>query len=84
MNFNHLDLNLLRVFDEILQTHSITIAASNLGLTQSAVSNQLHRLREAFGDPLFVRTTEGMMPSPKAKAIAPAVAPSSPAASSAA
>ncbi|HEX6704054.1 MAG TPA: LysR family transcriptional regulator [Albitalea sp.] len=69
MNPNRIDLNLLRVFDAILETRSVTIAASMLGLTQSAVSNQLARLREAFGDPLFVRTSEGMMPTPRALAI---------------
>jgi DNA-binding transcriptional LysR family regulator len=70
VNPNRLDLNLLRVFDAILQTRSVTIAASTLGLTQSAVSNQLARLRDAFDDPLFVRTSEGMVPTPRAEAIA--------------
>ena len=70
MNPNRIDLNLLRVFDAILETRSVTIAASSLGLTQSAVSNQLARLRDAFDDPLFVRTSEGMMPTPRALAIA--------------
>ena len=70
MNPNRLDLNLLRVFDAILETRSVTIAASTLSLTQSAVSNQLARLREAFDDPLFVRTSEGMVPTPRALAIA--------------
>jgi DNA-binding transcriptional LysR family regulator len=70
VNPNRLDLNLLRVFDAILQTRSVTIAASTLSLTQSAVSNQLARLRDAFDDPLFVRTSEGMVPTPRAMAIA--------------
>src|SRR5918994_6067164 len=70
MNANRLDLNLLRVFQAILDTRSVTAAASSLGLTQSAVSNQLARLRDAFDDPLFVRTTEGMVPTPRALAIA--------------
>ena len=69
MNPNRIDLNLLRVFDAILETRSVTVAASMLGLTQSAVSNQLARLRDAFDDPLFVRTSEGMMPTPRALAI---------------
>jgi len=46
MSFNQLDLNLLRVFDAIFQTHSVTAAAMNLHLTQPAVSKQLNRLRE--------------------------------------
>jgi DNA-binding transcriptional LysR family regulator len=70
VNPNRLDLNLLRVFDAILQTRSVTIAASTLSLTQSAVSNQLARPRDAFDDPLFVRTSEGMVPTPRAMAIA--------------
>ncbi len=70
MNPNRLDLNLLRVFGAILDTRSVTVAATTLGLTQSAVSNQLARLREAFDDPLFVRTSEGMVPTPRALAIA--------------
>ena len=70
MSFNHLDLNLLRVFDAIFQTRSVTIAASNLHLTQPAVSKQLNRLREVLDDPLFVRTNDGMAPTPRAVAIA--------------
>jgi DNA-binding transcriptional LysR family regulator len=69
-NPNRLDLNLLRVFDAILETRSVTIAAATLNLTQSAVSNQLARLRDAFDDPLFVRTSEGMVPTPRAMAMA--------------
>jgi DNA-binding transcriptional LysR family regulator len=70
MNPNRLDLNLLRVLDAILETRSVTTAASNLSLTQSTVSNQLARLRDAFDDPLFVRTSQGMMPTPLVMAIA--------------
>lgn len=70
MSFHNLDLNLLRVFDAIFQARSVTIAASNLHLTQPAVSNQLNRLREVLGDPLFVRTNDGMAPTPRAESIA--------------
>src|ERR1700683_2981525 len=70
MSFNRLDLNLLRVFDAIFQTRSVTVAASNLHLTQPAVSKQLNRLRELLDDPLFVRTNEGMAPTPRAEALA--------------
>jgi DNA-binding transcriptional LysR family regulator len=70
MNFNNLDLNLLRVFDAIFQTRSVTLASSNLHLTQPAVSKQLNRLRELLEDPLFVRTNDGMAPTPRAEAIA--------------
>ena len=70
MSFNRLDLNLLRVFDAIFQTRSVTTAASNLHLTQPAVSKQLNRLRELLDDPLFVRTNDGMAPTPRAEALA--------------
>jgi DNA-binding transcriptional LysR family regulator len=70
LGFNRLDLNLLRVFDAIFHTRSVTTAASNLHLTQPAVSKQLHRLREVFDDPLFVRTSDGMAPTPVAESIA--------------
>jgi len=70
MSFNRLDLNLLRVFDAVWQTRSVTVAASNLHLTQPAVSKQLHRLRELLEDPLFVRTNDGMAPTPRAEALA--------------
>jgi DNA-binding transcriptional LysR family regulator len=70
VSFASLDLNLLRVFDAIYTTHSVTIASSTLHLTQPAVSKQLNRLREIFEDPLFVRTVEGMAPTPRAEALA--------------
>jgi DNA-binding transcriptional LysR family regulator len=70
MSFNRLDLNLLRVFDAIFQTRSVTVAATNLHLTQPAVSKQLNRLRELLEDPLFVRTNDGMAPTPRAEALA--------------
>lgn len=61
-----LDLNLLRVFEAVLTTRSITQAASRLGLTQSSTSHSLNRLRMFFGDPLFVRTKRSMEPTPRA------------------
>jgi DNA-binding transcriptional LysR family regulator len=70
VSFSSLDLNLLRVFDAIYSTRSVTIASSTLHLTQPAVSKQLNRLREIFEDPLFVRTVEGMAPTPRAEALA--------------
>ena len=61
MNVADLDLNLLRVFDAVLQQRSVTAAAARLGLTQPAVSNALARLRALFGDALFVRTPAGVI-----------------------
>jgi DNA-binding transcriptional ArsR family regulator len=48
-NFRTLDLNLLRVFDEVMAERSLTKAARNLSITQPAVSNALRRLRETLG-----------------------------------
>ena len=72
-NFRTLDLNLLRVFDEIMAERSLTRAARNLNLTQPAVSNALRRLRETLGDDLVQRSGQGMAPTPRARAIWPAV-----------
>lgn len=68
-----IDLNLLRVFDALLEEQSVTRAGSRLGLTQSAVSHALTRLRHHFGDPLFVRATSGMQPTPRALEVGPGV-----------
>ena len=72
-NFRTLDLNLLRVFDEVMAERSLTRAARNLSLTQPAVSNALRRLRETLGDELVQRSGQGMAPTPRALAIWPAV-----------
>ena len=72
-NFRTLDLNLLRVFDEVMAEGSLTRAARNLSLTQPAVSNALRRLRESLGDELVQRSGQGMAPTPRARAIWPAV-----------
>ena len=72
-NFRTLDLNLLRVFDEVMAERSLTRAARNLSLTQPAVSNALRRLRETLGDDLVHRSGQGMAPTPRAVAIWPAV-----------
>ncbi|MCB1957702.1 MAG: LysR family transcriptional regulator [Rhodocyclaceae bacterium] len=57
------DLRLLKIFEEIHKTRSVTRAAINLGLGQPAVSVALGRLRRHYNDPLFVRTSNGMEPS---------------------
>lgn len=61
-----LDLNLLRVLDALLTHQNVTIAARHVGLSQSALSNALARLRKHFGDPLFVKTGKGMLPTARA------------------
>lgn len=67
------DLNLLRVFDTLHEVRSVTRAAGRLGLTQSAVSHALRRLRDALDDPLFVRAPGGLQPTARAIEIAPGV-----------
>lgn len=61
---NAIELRLLSVFDEIYKTRSVTAAALALGLGQPAVSVALSKLRHHFGNPLFVRTSGGMEPTP--------------------
>lgn len=61
---NSIDIRLLAVFDEIYKTRSVTAAAEALELGQPAVSVALSKLRHHFGDPLFVRTSSGMEPTP--------------------
>lgn len=65
-----IDLNLLSVFQEVYRERQISAAARRLGLTQSAVSNALGRLRRTFDDELFVRTAHGMQPTPLAQQMA--------------
>jgi DNA-binding transcriptional LysR family regulator len=59
-----MDTKLLAVFDEIYKTRSVSRAGEHLGVPQTTVSLSLARLRRHFNDPLFVRTTTGMMPTP--------------------
>jgi DNA-binding transcriptional LysR family regulator len=73
MNFRTLDLNLLRVFDEVMAERNLTRAAATLAMTQPAVSNALRRLRDALGDELVVRAGHGVEPTPYALSIWPAV-----------
>jgi DNA-binding transcriptional LysR family regulator len=73
-NFRTLDLNLLRVFDEVMAERNLTRAARNLAMTQPAVSNALSRLRETLGDKLVVRSGYGVEPTPRALSLWPAVA----------
>lgn len=73
INFRTLDLNLLRVFDEVMQERSLTKAAHNLSLTQPAVSNAIRRLRETLGDELLVRSGQGLQATPAALKLWPTV-----------
>src|SRR6202008_2816556 len=67
MNWNTFDLNLLVVFDAVMQDRNLTRAGQRLGMSQPAVSHALTRLRHALKDDLFVRSPEGMRPTPRAE-----------------
>lgn len=56
----------MTIFDEVYKTRSVSRAGENLGLAQSSISIALGRLRRQFSDPLFVRTSDGMQPTPHA------------------
>lgn len=73
MNWRMLDLNLLIVFDAVAQERSATRAAAKLNMTQPAISHALARLRGTLRDDLFIRTPDGMEPTPYAKRLAVSV-----------
>jgi DNA-binding transcriptional LysR family regulator len=68
------DLNLLRVFDALLQHCSVAAAADEMGVTSSAISHSLARLRQIFNDELFVKGPDGMAPTPRAAEFADRIA----------
>src|SRR5260221_5964486 len=65
-----LDLNLLVVFDAIMRDRSVTRAGQRLNLSQPAMSHALTRLRHMLKDELFVRSPNGMVPTPRAEQLA--------------
>jgi DNA-binding transcriptional LysR family regulator len=73
INFRTLDLNLLRVFDVVMEERNVTRAAARLAITQPAVSNALRRLREAMNEELFIPTSAGMLPTAHAEELWPTV-----------
>lgn len=68
-----LDLDWLKVFDEIYKTSSVSVASERLGISQASASITLRKLRDHFGDPLFSRTARGMQPTPRAQALQPLI-----------
>ena len=67
MNMNNIDLNLLLVFNALIETRSVSKGAKLLNLSQPAMSHALARLRESLDDELFVRTPKGMIPTAKSE-----------------
>jgi len=74
VSLSSLDLNLLVVLDTVLKEQSVARAALRLHVTPSAISNGLAKLRTALGDPLFARRGRGIVPTPRAEELAPALA----------
>lgn len=70
MDLKDIDLNLLVIFQQLLQERRVSAVAVNLGLTQPTVSNALNRLRTQLGDELFLRTSKGMEPTAYAMQLA--------------
>ncbi len=68
-----IDLKLLRLLDSLYATRSVTRTAEQIALSQPTVSIGLARLRKMLSDPLFVRTSEGMQPTPRTEDLMPAV-----------
>ena len=74
MDIRSVDLNLLKAFDALHSERVVTRAAGRIGLSQPAMSHALSRLRGLFADDLFVRTSDGMEPTARAREIAPLIA----------
>lgn len=70
MDIRKVDLNLLVVFDTLLRLQSVTRAAEALGMSQPAMSLALNKLRSTFDDPLFIRASRGVWPTPRAEQLA--------------
>jgi DNA-binding transcriptional LysR family regulator len=73
MNISKIDLNLLIYLDVLLREKNVTRAAGRLNITQPAMSNGLKRLRTLFNDPILVRTSDGMVPTERARTLAPSI-----------
>lgn len=70
LSWGSIDLNLLIVFDAVMHERNLTRAGRRLGLSQPATSHALSRLRHMLHDDLFIRTPEGMQPTPRAEQMA--------------
>jgi DNA-binding transcriptional LysR family regulator len=70
MDFHGIDLNLLVAFDALMRERNVTRAATQVGVSQPAMSAALSRLRRLLGDQLFLRSAEGLLPTPRARDLA--------------
>ncbi|MEA9975848.1 MULTISPECIES: LysR family transcriptional regulator [unclassified Pseudomonas] len=74
MDFNGIDLNLLAAFNALIIERNVTRAATQVGVSQPAMSAALSRLRKLVGDPLFLRSADGLLPTPRARELAQPIA----------
>src|ERR1700719_4051152 len=74
IHIRRLDMTLLIVFEELLERRNMSAVAAQMGLTQSAVSHAVGRLRSVFDDPLFVRKGAGVQPTARAQLLGPPLA----------
>lgn len=69
LNLRSIDLNLLPIFEAVMETRQYSKAAEQLAMSQPAMSAAVQRLRDTLNDPLFVRSNKGLIPTPKAEAL---------------
>jgi DNA-binding transcriptional LysR family regulator len=74
MDFHGVDLNLLVAFNALMNERNVTRAATQVGVSQPAMSAALSRLRTLLGDPLFQRSSTGLIPTPRARDLAAPIA----------
>lgn len=74
IRLSDIDLNLLYVFQVLIEELNVTKAATRLSVSQPAVSRSLSRLRDVFDDPLFIRTSHGLSATAKTQNLAPLLA----------
>jgi len=74
MDFHGIDLNLLVAFDALMNERNVTRAATQVGVSQPAMSAALSRLRQRFGDPLFLRSADGLLPTARARDLSEPIA----------
>jgi len=69
LNLRSIDLNLLPVFEAVMESGQLSKAAQNIGMSQPAMSAAVQRLRDTFSDQLFIRTRKGVQATPRANDI---------------
>lgn len=74
MDYHGIDLNLLAAFDALMTERNVTRAAVHVGVSQPAMSAALSRLRTLLDDPLFLRSADGLLPTPRARELAEPIA----------